>query len=104
MSLLKEKRIDSKQSLMELTNVLDKLSACGTADAITDFTNEVIILKEEARSLLEAINFNTESVHKDKEIPDPGDNSESIFEDFSFKERIDNLKQKIHSLSFKNPD
>jgi hypothetical protein len=98
-SLLKDKLIDSKQSLVELSNLLDNLTVCGVP-AGTDTNNfmaEVNNLKMEARRLLDEVDHQAES--KDgKTINLPG-YIESIFEEFSFKERLNELKQKIHGLS-----
>lgn len=103
MVLLKEKLLDSKESLAELNNILDKLSSC---DSLGDtgkskFMNEVTVLKMEAAKLLEEINCreeNTTITGSDTEH-----NLQNIFEEFSFKERLNNLKQNIVSLSDREP-
>jgi|GEM_PF-2791571 len=100
-SLLKDKSIDSKQSLLELNSLLDNLTVCGLP-AGTDTNNsttEVNNLKMEVRMLLDEVDQQPWSADV-KSINSPG-HIENIFENFSFKERINELKQKIHGLSHK---
>jgi hypothetical protein len=100
MNLLKHNPINSDASLMELNNLLNNISVCG-APAGTDknlFMTEVINLKEEARKLLDEVNYHGQRSAEGKLIsassygfPNPADNS--------FKERLNNLKQRIRVLS-----
>lgn len=98
MSLLKDKHIDSKQSLVELNSLLNNLSACGVP-AGTDtnnFMTEVNNLKVEAAKLLDEADH--EDGYTDGEINSPG-HIENIFEELFFKDRLNELRQKIHGLS-----
>lgn len=99
MVILKEKILDSKESLAELNNILDKLSACdssgGSGESI--FMNEVTVLKMEAAKILETINLEEKNSVKIKN--DTVYNLANIFEESSFKERLNNLRQNILSLS-----
>ena len=99
MFLLKDKLIDSKQSLVELNNLLDNLTVCGVPEGMdtTNFMTEVTNLKMEAGRLLDEVNHQAE--YQDSKTINSLDNIENIFEEFYFKERLNDLKQKIHALS-----
>ncbi len=103
MSLLKDKRIDSKELLMELDNLLNGITVCG-APAGTNknaFMTEVINLKIEARKLLDEINQNTEGSPHEKRISNSSYTYENIFEAFSFKERVNDLKERYRYYLYK---
>lgn len=101
MSLLKDKIIVSKESLVELNNLLNKITLCGAPAGINKnvFMSEIINLKIEARRLLNEVNLDAENSQDRGRISTSPDNVENIFENFSFKERLNDLKQKIHALS-----
>ena len=98
-SLLKDNLINSKQSLVELNELLNNLSVCGVP-AGTDTTNfmaEINKLKREARSLLDEVDRQAKAT--DESTINSSGNIEKIFEELSFKERVGELQQKIHGLS-----
>lgn len=101
MVLLKEKLLDSKESLSELNTILDKLGACSSPGDTSEskFMNEVALLKMEAANLLEMINSQEESAPLT--TSDTEHSLPNIFEESSFKQRLNNLKQSIVSLSDK---
>jgi hypothetical protein len=100
-NLLKNKLISSNAALIELDNLLTNITVCG-APAGTDknlFMTEVIDLRTEARKLLDKVNYNGERSPDGKLISTSSFGFQNIFEDNSFKERLDNLKQRISALS-----
>lgn len=100
-SLLKVNPVDSWEALNELNNLLNNITVCGAADN-TDknlFMTEAINLKAEARKLLDEVNYNGERSPTGKVISACSNGYHNIFEDNSFKERLNNLKQRIHALS-----
>lgn len=60
---------------------------------------EVINLKAEARKLLDEVNHNGERSLNGKLISASSYGFQNMFEDSSFKERLNSLKQRIHALS-----
>lgn len=100
-NLLKNKLINSNASLIELNNLLTNITVCG-APAGTDknlFMTEVINLRAEARKLLDEVNYNGERSPNGQLIPASSHGFHNFFEDNSFKERLDNLKQRIKILT-----
>ena len=100
-SLLKNNLINCKDALVKLNDVLINLTVCGASGG-TDkklFMTEIINLKEEARKLLDEVNHNGLSSASGKLISASSYSFQNLFEDNSFKERLDNLKQRIHVLS-----
>jgi hypothetical protein len=102
--LLKDKLIDSRESLIELNNLLNNIAVCGAPASIdkNDFMTEVTNLKMEARRLLDEVNQNFERSPNGTRITNSSYGYENIFEAYSFKDRLNNLKQKIHALSAQN--
>ena len=101
MSMLKEKLINSKESLKELNDLLNNITTCG-APAGTNknlFMTEVINLKAEARKLLDEVNHHGERASNGKLISASSYGFQNMFEDNSFRERLNNLKQRIRVLS-----
>lgn len=101
MSLLKVNLINSGELLTELNNLLSNLTVCGIPGETdkTLFMTEVINLKTEARKLLDEVNYNGERSPTGKLISHSCHGYHNIFEDNSFKERLNNLKQRIHALT-----
>jgi hypothetical protein len=60
---------------------------------------EVINLKTEARKLLNEVNHHGERSPNGKSTAASSHSFQNLFEDNSFKERLDNLKQRIRALS-----
>lgn len=90
--------------MIELNNLLNNITVCA-APAGTDknaFMTEVIDLKKEARRLLDEVNQYAEKSPNGTRISNSHYDFENIFEEYSFKERLNNLKQKIHALSLQN--
>lgn len=104
MMLLKNKLIHSQESLTELNNLLNKITVCGEpAGTETDkniFMTEAINLKSEARKLLDEVNQYFERSPNGNKIFSSNYDS-NIFEQPSFKERLNILKQKINAVSQK---
>lgn len=104
MTMLKAKLINSGESLMEMNNLLNKITECG-APAGTDknlFMNDVTNLKIEAKHLLDEVNQYAEIFPNGKRISNSPYDFESIFEEHSFKQKLNDLKQKINALSVEN--
>lgn len=100
MNVLKDKLINSNESLKELNDLLNNITTCG-APAGTDknlFMTEVIKLKAEARKLLDEVNHHGERASNGKLTASSYD-FQNMFEDNSFRERLNNLKQRIRVLS-----
>lgn len=104
MFLLKDKLSDSRESLIELNNLLDNIAVCGAPAGTNknNFMTEVTNLKMEARRLLDEVNQYFERSPNGARITNSPYDFENIFEDYSFKVRLNNLKQKIHALSLQN--
>ena len=104
MTMLKAKLINSGESGTEINNLLNKITACG-APTGTDkiaFMNDVTNLKVEANHLLDEVNQYAEIFPNGKRISNSPYDFESIFEEHSFKQRLNDLKQKINALSLEN--
>lgn len=100
-NLLKSNQINSKDSLIELNNLLINLTVC-SEQADTDknlFMSEMINLKDEAKKLLNEVNHNGERSPNGKLIPASSYGFQNLFEDNSFKERLDSLKSRIRILT-----
>ena len=102
---LKDKVIDSKESLINVINVLDTLSTCSTSvdehsndSGKNNSMNEITNLKTEAKRLLYEVNNKIERSPDGKEILNSPYGIEYLFEERSFKERLLQLKQKIALL------
>ena len=100
-SLLKVNPIDSLEALKKLNNLLNNITVCGASNDTdkTLFMSEAITLKTEARKLLDEVNYNGERSPNGNTISTSSYGYHNIFEDNSFKERLNNLKQRIHALS-----
>ena len=104
MSLLKDKLIDSNESLIELNNLLNNIAVCGAPAGIdkNNFMTELTNLKTEARRLLEQVNQNFERSPNGARISYWPYDSDNIFEEHSFKERLRNLKLRVQAFSAEN--
>ena len=98
---LKDKVIDSQESLVTVMYILDTLGKCSVSDDENNnnsnknnYMNEINYLKTEARRLLDEVNHNIERAPNGAEIS----YSRNLFEEQSFKQRLMLLKQKIASL------
>lgn len=101
LKLSADKQVNSYESLTELNELFNNITVCG-ASAETNkilFMTEVIHLKTEARKLLDEINHHGERSPNGKPIHASAYGAQNLFEDNSFKERIDNLKQRIRALT-----
>ena len=99
-SLLKVNLINSDEALKELIDLFNNITVCASPKD-TDkklFMTEVINLKAEARKLLNEVNHS--GIRSTTGKQNSTDNFfENIFEDNSFKERLNTLKQRIYALS-----
>ena len=103
MTLLKTKLITSGESLRELNSLFNKITECA-APAGADknlFMTEVTNLKMEARRLLDEVNEHGERSPNEDKIFN-SNNGSNIFEEVSFKQKLNDLKQKINALSLEN--
>lgn len=101
MTILKNIPVSSHGALVELNDLLHNIAGCGAHSSTNKnlFMTEVINLKVEARKLLEEVNHNGMRLPDGKLIPGSLGGHQNLFEDNSFKERLDNLKQRIRVLS-----
>ena len=101
---IKDKPIDSKESLINIITVLDTLSTCSTSaheyknPDKNNSMNNIINLKTEAKKLLDELNNKTEILPEGVITSNLPHAFEYIFEEQSFKQRLINLKQKITLL------
>jgi hypothetical protein len=101
MAILKNIPVNSEVALVELNDLLNDIAGCG-AHADTNktlFMTEVTNLKAEARKLLDEVNHNGMRASDGKLISGASYGFQDLFEDNSFKERLNNLKQRISVLS-----
>lgn len=102
---LKDKVIDSKESLINVINVLDTLSTCSTSvdehrndSGKNNSMNEIANLKTEAKNLLYGMSHKIERSSDGVDISNSPFDIEYLFEEQSFKERLIQLKKKIFLL------
>lgn len=100
MTLLKHQLINSGASLIELNNLLNKITVCAIPAGIDKniFMTELSYLKNEAKNLLDEVNQYTMRRPNGDEIFVSYRHSD-IFRKSSFKMRLVILKKKIHALS-----
>ena len=66
------------------------------------FMKDVTNLKIEAKHLLNEVNHHVDTSSNGERISNSPYDIERRFEDHSFKERLNDLKQKINAVSFEN--
>ena len=96
---LKDKDIDSEESLIEVINLLNTLNSCTISGDKNNSMNEIANLKTEAKNLLNELNYKTKG-SCDKSLIFPYDR-EHFFEEQSLKERLIELKKKIDAIMAK---
>jgi hypothetical protein len=101
MAILKHIPINSGVALKELNELLNGIAGCGahTGTNKTLFMTQVTNLKAEARKLLDEVNHNGMRSPDGKLISGSSYSFHDLFEDNSFKERLNSLKQRIQVLS-----
>jgi hypothetical protein len=101
MAILKDIPINSGVALKELNDLLNNIAGCGSHRGTnkTLFMTEVTNLKAEARKLLDEVNHNGMRSQDGKLISGSSFGFQDFFEDNSFKERLNSLKQRIQVLS-----
>ena len=103
-TLLKNNEPDLKESLAQIITGLDNISTCTVGKAELKNTtayntmSELNELKTEAKRLLEEVNCYADKFSHANTKCNSFDISENVFEEYSFKERIKQLKQKTHLL------
>ena len=100
-SLLKVNHINSDDELTEVINLLNNIKVCdGSGETNKNlFMTEIISLKAEARQLLDEVNHSGMRSSDGKLISGKSYGFQELFEDNSFKEKLDNLRRRIQVLS-----
>ncbi len=104
MSLLKGNLFNSSQSLTEIYNLLNNMTECGAPIGTNKLTfmKDVTNLKIVAKHLLDEVNHHVKSSPDGERISNSPYDIERSFEEHYFKQRLNDLKQKINALSLEN--
>ena len=98
---LQDEVIDTKESLLKIIHALDKLTACSATPGIEMIAtknagiNEMILMKTEARQLLEEVNNYGNIQNGKKSFSNSIFNPEHQVQDISMRGRLSELKKKI---------
>lgn len=106
LTLLKDREIASKEALLKVISVLDRVTNCNSFNDETgnqlnqlNSMEEIQSLKTEARRLLEELNHHAYPFSGVLATPGARMAAIPIFEEQSFKDRLSQLKKKIDALT-----
>lgn len=98
---LHEYNIDCKDRLAELMNALNNITICSINKSDTDNkyrVSKINDLKTEVKSLLDEVTWYEQQLQPATCVADSPYKLENAFEEFSFKEKVKLLKEKLRFL------
>ncbi len=100
---LKQEEINSKAALTEVVRMLDNITVCSSTHKNgdtqkTELMNTLTQLKTEAGSLLADVNRYSEASSENTVFRGEAYDFEKAFEEIAFKEKLQQLKEKISTL------